>query len=103
MSRPEHDVTYYVKFPEENCREDYIGETERRLSECEIHHSGRDKNSHVLRHCIEKEHKLPSLENFVILGTNYKKDKFRKKKSQYIKEKRSSLNTQGKSVPHKTV
>ena len=79
LPRSEHDVTYYVKFPEENCREDYIGETERRLPECEIHHSGRDKNSHVLKHCIEKEHKLPSLENFAILGTNYKKNKFRKK------------------------
>ena len=50
----QHDVTYYVKCPEETCREDYIGETGRRLSEPVISHSGRDKNSHILKHCLEK-------------------------------------------------
>ena len=53
---------------------------------------------------IEKEHKLPSLEDFImILGKNYKKNKFRRKISEllYIKGKRSSLNTQEKSVPLK--
>ena len=73
----QHVVTYYVKCPEETCREDYIGETGRILSEHVINHSGHYKNSHVLKRCIEKEHKLPSLENFMILGTNYKKNKFR--------------------------
>ena len=29
----QHDVTYYIKSPEENCAENYIGETGRRLSE----------------------------------------------------------------------
>ena len=88
----QHDVTYYVKCPEETCRFDYISETGRRSSESVIDHSGRDKNSHVLKHCIGKEHELPSLENFMILGTNYKKNKFRRKitESLYIKEKRSS-------------
>ena len=62
----QHDVIYYVKYPEEICREDYIGETGRRLSERVIDHSGRDKNSHVLKHYIEKDYKLPSLENFII-------------------------------------
>ena len=70
-----HDLTYYVKCPVETCREDYIGETGR-LSERMIDHSGRNKNSHVLKQCIEKEHKLPCLEDFIILGTNYKKNKF---------------------------
>ena len=50
-----------------------------RMSERVIDHSGRDKNSHVLKHCIKKEHKLPSLKNFMILGANYKKNKFRTK------------------------
>ena len=74
-----HYVTYYIKCPVETCREDYIGETGRRLSERLIDHSGSDKNSHVLKHCIEKKHKLHSLEDFIILGTNYKKNKFRRK------------------------
>ena len=47
-------VICYVKCPEETCREDYTGETGRRLSERVISHSGRDKNSHILKHCLEK-------------------------------------------------
>ena len=68
-----------------------------------IDYSGREKNSHVLKHCIEKEYKLPLLEEFMIWGTNYKKNKFRRKISNllYIKKKRSSLNTQEKSAPLK--
>ena len=62
-----------------------------------IDHSGRDKKSHV--HCNENEHKLPSFEDFIILATNYKKNKFRRKISESLhKEKCSSLNTQEKSV-----
>ena len=65
-----------------------------------IDHSGPNKISHVLKHCIEKEHKLLSLEDFMTLGTNYRKNKFRRKISEslYIKEKCSSLNTQEKSA-----
>ena len=79
----QHDVIYYVKYPEEICREDYIGETGRRLSERVIDHSGRDKNSHVLKHYIEKGYKLPSLENFIISGANYKKNMYRRKFQSY--------------------
>ena len=39
-----------------------------------IDHSGRDKNSHVLKHCIKKEHKLRSLKKFMILRTDHKKN-----------------------------
>ena len=78
-----------------------VGETGRRLSERVIDH--REKTRHVPKHCVEKEHKLHFLEDFMILGTNYRKNKFRRKISEllYIKEKRSSLNTQEKSVPLK--
>ena len=73
----------------ETCRENYIDETGRRLSERVIYHGGRDKNSHIVKDCIEKEHELPSLKDYMILGTNYKKNKFRRKvpESLYIKEK----------------
>ena len=49
-----------------------------------MNHKGHDKNSHVLKHCSEKEHNLPSLEDFMILETNYKKDKFRRKISELL-------------------
>ena len=86
----QHDVTYYVKCPRETCREDAIGETGRRLLEHVIDHSGCGKNFHVLKQCIEKEHNSPSLEVFIILATNYKKNKFRRKMLELlnIKEKR---------------
>ena len=73
------DGTYHVKCPEESCREDCMGETRRRLSECVIDYSGHDKISHVLKHCIEKEHKLPSLENFMILTTIIRRTSLEKK------------------------
>ena len=96
----QHDITYYVKYLEEICRERYIGEKGRRLSECVVNHSGSDKNAQVLKYCIKKEHKLPSLEDFMILRANYQKNRFRWKLSEslYTKEKRSPLSTQEKSV-----
>ena len=56
-----------------------MGETGRRLSESMIDHSGCDKNSHVLKHCIEKEHKLPiirrtSLEEIFFFSFKKKKN-----------------------------
>ena len=53
----QHDIKYYVECPEENCNENYVGETGRRLSERLIDHNGRDKNSH-------REHWSPSLQDF---------------------------------------
>ena len=99
----QHDITYYVECPEENCNENYVGQTGRRLSEKVIDHHGRDKNSHIFKHSVEREHRSPSLQEFSILGGNYHKNKFRRKvaESLLIKEKRSTLNTQEKSIPLK--
>ena len=99
-----HDITYYVKCPVETCREDYIGETVRRLSERVIDHSGLDKNYHVLKHCIEKENKLPFLEDFMILGANFKKNKFRREfQSHCISRKTLSYKHSSEICSAKTV
>ena len=50
----EHN-TYYVECPEENCNKNYVGQTVCRLSERVIGHNGRDKNSHIFKHCVERE------------------------------------------------
>ena len=47
----QHDITFYVECTEENCNENYEGETGRRLSERVIDHNGRDKNSIPLNLC----------------------------------------------------
>ena len=98
--KDQHDVVYYAKCPEEQCTEDYTGETGRRLIERVKDHSGKDSKSHLFKHAMETNHKTVTLDDFKIIGKGYKRSKFRCKlaESLYIKEKRSSLNTQEASV-----
>ena len=49
-----HDLVYHAKCAEESYNDDYIGKTAKRISEKVLDHSGRDKNSHILKHQIEK-------------------------------------------------
>ena len=42
-----HDVVYYADCPNEKCRENYIGESGRRISEIIKDHNGRDLKSHI--------------------------------------------------------
>ena len=90
----QHDITYYVECPEDNCNKNYVGKTGRRLSKRVIDHNGRDKDSHIFKDSVEREHRHPSLQEFSILGGNYRKNKFRRKVAGSLlrKEKRSTLN-----------
>ena len=99
----QHDITYYVECPEKNCDDNSVGETGRRLSERVIDHNGQDKTSHIFKHSVGSEHRPPSLQEFSILGGNYRQNKFRRKvgESLLIKEKQSTLNTEDKSIPLK--
>ena len=47
-----HDVIYHAKVPAENCVYNYNGETARRVERI-VDHTGRDANSHPLKHSIE--------------------------------------------------
>ena len=51
----QHDITYYVECPEENCNDNYVGEVSCRLSERVIDHNGPDKYSHIFKHSVERE------------------------------------------------
>ena len=95
-----HDISYCVECPEENFNENYVGKTGLRLSKRVISHNGGDTNFHILKHSVEREYMAPSLHAFSFLGGNYLKTKFCRKvtKSLLTKEKRSTLNTQEKSV-----
>ena len=44
-----HDLVYHAICAEENCNDDYVGETARRISEKLLDHSRRNKNSHILK------------------------------------------------------
>ena len=46
-------MVYYADYPNEKCRENYTGESGRRISERIKDHNGRDLKSHILRHSVE--------------------------------------------------
>ena len=67
----EIDVIYPGKCPAKNCVDDYIGETARRVNERIVDHTGRDTNSHLLKHSIESGHKPSEVVDYKIIGTGY--------------------------------
>ena len=46
----QNNAVYYGKGPNPNCKDDYIGETDRRVIERAINQNKRDKKSHILKH-----------------------------------------------------
>ena len=44
----QHGIIYCVECPEENCKENCVGETGRGLSERVVDHNSRYKNSHIV-------------------------------------------------------
>ena len=90
VKQHQHDIIYYGKCPEGNCNENYIRETSRRLSERVIDYNGRNKNSHIFKHSVEREHRPTSLQEISLFGGNYHKNKFCRKvaESLLIKKKR---------------
>ena len=74
-----HDIVYYNECPVEQCNENYIGETGRRISERIIDHTGRDLKSYVYKHCIETGHRSPDINDLKIIGSNFCKNVFKRK------------------------
>ena len=72
QTKHEHNIVYMVECPDQTCSSTYIGETAWRLHERVTDHSGRDKNSHLLKHAIETGHPTTSIEHFKIIGRNYR-------------------------------
>ena len=97
-----HDVVYEFTCPDDNCSENYIGETGRRVSQRITEHASSDKRSHILQHSIENNHELANINNFTILGEGFHNTaKRRIAEALFIKEKSPSLNKQDQSVPLK--
>ena len=99
----QNDAVYYADCLNEKCRENYISESGRRISERIKDHNGRDLKSHILRHSVESGHANVSYEDFKIIAKNFNKNHRKRKiaESLLIKEKRPTLNTHDKSVPLK--
>ena len=60
----QHDAVHYAKCPEEQCAEDYTGETGRCLIERVKYHSGKDLKSHLFKHSVETNPKMVTLYEF---------------------------------------
>ena len=95
----QNDIVYEAECPEPTCNSKYIGETARRIEERYKDHSGRDKNSHLLRHSIETGHPPTTLDNFRIIG-RYFGNSWKRKISEalFIKARKPNLNIQEKSI-----
>ena len=65
-----NNVVYHSKCPSEGCRENYIGETNRRIAERIKDHNNSGKNSHLLKHARQKRHTHVWENDFKILVNN---------------------------------
>ena len=74
---------YCCKYPENDCDDFYIGETDRRISERIIDHNKRDKNSYPLQHAQNKKHAHVWVNDFTILNGNYR-SKIKRRKSESL-------------------
>ena len=95
-----HYIVYYNECSEEQCNKNYIGETGRRISERIIDHAGRDSNSYVYKNCIETGHRSPDVSDCKIIGSNFRKNVFKRKIAEalLIKQLKPTLNKQEKSI-----
>ena len=93
----------YSNCPEQTCNEDYLGETGRRIIERSADHSDKDKQSHLLRHALNSNHKRVDLKDFKITDSSYHNNSLKRKvlEALYIKQYKPFLKTQEQSVEFK--
>ena len=68
----QHDLAYYVNCTEPSCRDNYVGETGRRIIERIKGHSGRDHASQMVKHNIETSRTDINTANFTTLNVQEK-------------------------------
>ena len=87
-----HDIIYLGTCPQDNCSENYIGESGRQISERIIDHKGRDQKSHIFKHSSENCHQH-FYNSFKIIGNGFKNSPFKRKFSEalLIKQIKPSL------------
>ena len=91
----ENNVVYKIECPDENCLETYIGETERRVFERVLDHSGRDKNSTVFKHSVLSGHEPVTMDNVKLIAKGFKRNDTREITEAFlIIEQKPTLNIQ---------
>ena len=71
----QHDLIHNVFCTETSCRDNYIGETGRRIVERIKDHSERDDASHMAKHNIGTFHTDVNTANFKIININFSNNK----------------------------
>ena len=96
----EQDLIYHAKCPEVLCTDDNITESGRQVVERVKVHNGRDKLSHMLRRSVETNHIEVTVNDFKVIGRNYKNNVRKRKvaKALLINQFRLTLNVQEHSV-----
>ena len=94
LTKNQHDLIYYSKGPEPKSNEDYLGETGRIIIERTADHCRKDKQSHLLKYAIIKNHLVVDLQDLKVIGKKCHGNKYKWKISGalYIKQYRPSLN-----------
>ena len=95
-----HDLVYDSKCLEPTCNEDYLGETGSRILESSADNWGKYKQSHLLRHALNSNHKTADMRDFKIIDFSYHNNRLKGKiwEALHIKQYKPSLNTQEQSV-----
>ena len=95
-----NNVVYHSKCPSQGCHENYIKETNRRITKRIQDHNNRGKKSHLLKHAREKGHTHLWENDFKLLGNNYQSNiKCKISGSLYIRQLKPTLNAHEKSIP----
>ena len=96
----QNNIVNYGKCPNPNCKDDYIGETDRRVIERVIYHNKQDKKFHMLKQLCDNLHTHVWEDDFKLLRNNYQSNIKRKiSESFFIRQLKPSLNKQDKSIP----
>ena len=90
-----HNVVYHATCPNKKCKSHYTGQTKCRIAKRGHEHRETDKKSHLFQHAKKTKHRKISLEDFKIIGKNYKTNfKRRISESIHIKKLKPDLNIQ---------
>ena len=65
------DTIYHLNSPENDCPDNYVGETVRRIPEKVLDHTGNYINSHIYKHSIETGHQILEISDDRIIGNKY--------------------------------
>ena len=79
-----HEVIYLGTCPETMCNDNYIGEAKPRIFKRVKDHNGRDFNSHLLKHALEKNHQHVSQKHFKIIGNGFRGNNKKRKVAEVL-------------------